>query len=204
LLLQATRTANRRGGTDTPVRPHTGPGSAAPSTVSLSGQLRTADVKRLARLARTSIVGPTATYYAGVTAPVISAGVAMFTKSALVLADFDPFWAWYSSAFLAAFTGIVWYLVFMRWSYRHTFGRGTELTESTDLILNDSGLIVIRGPIETRIQWSAIERVRNVGKGFAIFVEGADPLIVPGAWFETDHDRNAFATILSRNDNAPI
>ncbi|MEM0984951.1 MAG: hypothetical protein AAGJ32_01780 [Pseudomonadota bacterium] len=163
---------------------------AAPTSV--SGKLNTRNIKRLAQLARTSTVGPTATYYAGVTAPVISAGVAIFTKNALTLARFDPFWAWYASAFLAAFTGIVWYLVFMRWSYRSTYGRGGELSERSDVILRQDGLTLVRGPILMQAQWSAVKAVRLVGKDLAIFIDGADPVMVPAGWFETQAHRDAF------------
>ena len=51
-------------------------------SVKTSGLLTEKDVKRLARLTRGGTVGPTAVYYAGVTAPVISAGMALLTRTA--------------------------------------------------------------------------------------------------------------------------
>ncbi|MGB3625119.1 MAG: hypothetical protein WA989_04805, partial [Henriciella sp.] len=42
-----------------------------------SGRLRDKDIKRLVNKTRSSNIGPTALYYAGVTAPVISSGVAL-------------------------------------------------------------------------------------------------------------------------------
>lgn len=173
---------------------------AAPTIV--SGTLRPRDVKRLARLARTSTVGPTTTYYAGVTAPVISAGVAMFTKNALAHAGVDPFWTWYNSAFLAAFAGIVWYIVFMRWSYRHTFGRGGELTERSDIILRREGLVLRRGPILIQADWRAVRAVRLVGQDLAVFIEGADPLIIPAGWFASGDERDSFAATLRARSRA--
>ncbi len=166
--------------------------STAAQTV-VSGTLRQRDVKRLARLARTSTIGPTTTYYAGVTAPVISAGVAVFTKNALTLANVDPFWTWYNSAFLAAFTGIVWYVVFMRWSYRHTFGRGNELTQQSDVILRQDGLVLRRGPIIVQADWRAVRSVRLVGHDLAIFIDGMDPIMIPLAWFGSKAARDSFA-----------
>lgn len=167
-----------------------------PAVTRITGKLRARDVKRLASLARSSTVGPTVTYYAGVTAPIISAGVAMFTKNAMVAADIDPFWAWYNSVFLAAFAGIVWYVVFMRWSYRHTFGRGSELTEETEILLRSDGLTILRGPIALQASWPAVKAVRNIGKDLAIFIEGADPLMIPAAWFARPEDKDSFAALV--------
>ncbi|MCI4644449.1 MAG: hypothetical protein MRY64_06675, partial [Hyphomonadaceae bacterium] len=106
--------------------------TAAPLCV--SGDLAPGDLKRLTRLARRSTIGPTATYYAGVTAPIISAAVAIFGKTAFQAIDLPAYWVFMFSAMMAALAGIAWYLIFMRWSYRHTVGRGGELTERTDIL----------------------------------------------------------------------
>ena len=171
--------------------------------LTVSGALAPKDIKRLTSLTRASVVGPTATYYAGVTAPVISAAMAIFSKSALQGAGFSDYWTFMLSALLAAVAGIVWYLIFMRWSYRHTVGRGRELSEPTHISAGPKALSVRRGPIETRIGWEAVTSV-HVKRGYiAVLAEGADALVIPDRWFGEDGDaRNAFVERLSARGDA--
>lgn len=167
--------------------------------LNVSGQLLEKDIKKLARASRTSTIGPTALYYAGVTAPIISAGMALVAKSALGLVGATPYWQLLLSAIIAAFAGITWYLIFMRWSYRHKTGRGSELTEQTEIRLEAGALVLSRGPITTRIGKSAIKEVLDK-RGFTIVrIEGADPLILPDRWFDKDKEaQKAFLTELKR------
>lgn len=167
--------------------------------LTVKGQLLDKDLKKLARASRTSVVGPTALYYAGVTAPIISAGVALMAKNALGIVGATPYWQLLLSAIIAAFAGITWYLIFMRWSYRHKVGRGNELTQVSNVRLEEGALILTRGPIETRIEKSAITEVVDK-RGFTIVrFEGVDPLIIPDRWFEKDKAAlNAFQAHLKR------
>ncbi|MFN3912910.1 hypothetical protein [Hyphomonas sp.] len=48
--------------------------------LSVSGRLKSRDLKRLIRMSRTGTVGPTTLYYAGLTAPIISASVALLAR----------------------------------------------------------------------------------------------------------------------------
>jgi len=171
--------------------------------LTVSGALAPKDIKRLTSLTRASVVGPTATYYAGVTAPVISAAMAIFSKSAFQGAGFSDYWTFTLSALLAAVAGIVWYLIFMRWSYRHTVGRGRELSEPTHISACPEALSVRRGPIETRIGWEAVTSV-HVKRGYiAVLAEGADALVIPDRWFGKDGDaRKAFLERLSARGDA--
>lgn len=154
--------------------------------LTVQGQLLEKDIKKLARASRTSVVGPTALYYAGVTAPIISAGMALVAKNALGMVGATPYWQLLLSAIIAAFAGITWYLIFMRWSYRHKVGRGNELTEVSDVRLEDDVLVLKRGPIEMRIAKTGIKEVVDK-RGFTIVrFEGVDPLIIPDRWFEKD------------------
>ncbi|NBC21360.1 MAG: hypothetical protein GVY06_10035 [Alphaproteobacteria bacterium] len=157
----------------------------------IAGRLSQKDVKRLARLTRASTVGPTATYYAGVTAPVITAGVAIMSKSAFQSAGVPAYWVYMLSALLAAMTGVVWYLIFMRWSYRHTYGRGVELTDETAIALEDQGLSISRGHVETRIGWPAVRKVLQRRGYTAILAEGADAIVIPDRWFGKDRQLRA-------------
>ena len=159
----------------------------------ISGRLSQKDVKRLAKLTRASTVGPTATYYAGVTAPVISAGVAITSRGAFGSAGLSAYWTLMLSALLAAMTGIVWYIIFMRWSYRHTYGRGAELTDETRIATDDGALRIVRGQIELRIGWPAVVNVMQRRGYIAILAEGADAIVVPDRWFGKDKGaREAF------------
>ena len=155
----------------------------------VSGRLREKDTKRLVSETRSSRIGPTALYYAGVTAPVISAGMALVARNTLDSTPVSDYWVWFGSSLMAAMAGIVWYLIFMRWSYRHRSGRAGETGAETEIDLTPEGLHIIRGAVDTRIAWSAVSAVRTRRSYTLIFFEGANPLIVPDTWF--GKDRNA-------------
>lgn len=162
----------------------------------ISGLLNEKDVRRLTRITRGGAVGPTAVYYAGVTAPIISASMSMMVREAMKNAGLPSFWQWFMASLVAAFAGIVWYLVFIRWSYRHKLGRGTETTLETEISLNEDGIIVSRGPIETCIKWEAVREVKVSRGHTSVDIRGADALIVPNAWFEKKAARKAFQSRL--------
>ncbi len=165
--------------------------AAQPLTV--SGILSKKDIKRLTNLTRGGTVGPTVVYYAGVTAPVISAGMALMTKQAFELAGMVPYWKWFASSMIAAFAGIAWYMIFTRWSYRHKHGRGTEVTEITDIAIDEKGLVVRRGAITTHVEWRAVKEVTEKRGFMAIKIDGSDALIIPDSWFGKDKSaREAF------------
>lgn len=151
--------------------------------LSISGALTKRDTKRLTNAIRTGTVGPTTLYYAGVTAPVIGAGMALISGSALHKTGIDPYWETMLSALMAAVAGIVWYLIFMRWSYRHTHGRAGEVQQETNVELRDEALIVRRGLIETRIDWDAIDEIKSTRSFTLIRFDGAEPLMLPHDWF---------------------
>jgi len=162
------------------------------SPLTISGLLKEKDVKRLTDLTRGSTIGPTTLYYAGATAPVISAGISLMATRAFEGASFSAYWTMLLSALIAAMSGITWYLIFLRWSYRHKHGRGTELKEETIVGLSPAGLSVTRGGIKTEIDWAAVETVKEARKYTAITVDGADAIIVPNAWFDDTDARDAF------------
>ncbi len=156
------------------------------SKFAVSGHLTEKDMKRLTRITRGGTVGPTVIYYAGVTAPIISAAMAMMVREAMKMAGLVEYWQWFISTLVAAFAGITWYLIFIRWSYRHQHGRGTEVSLETEISMTDDAILVRRGDIHTRIGWASIEEVQT-GRGFtAVRINGADALIVPDKWFAKD------------------
>jgi hypothetical protein len=162
--------------------------------LSVSGRLKSRDLKRLVRMSRTGTVGPTTLYYAGVTAPIISASVALLAKDVARSLGWSPFEQLLASANLAAFAGILWYVIFMRWSYRNRPGRGTERTLETEVIASDEGLAVRRGPVETRIGWTGVRKIDVRNSHISVFVDGADTLIIPNDWFGRDAARRAAFT----------
>lgn len=166
-------------------------------TLSVSGQLRPKDLRRLTKVSRGGTVGPTALYYAGVTAPIITASLALVVKEGARHAGFTPYWQLMVPAFAAAFGGIAWYLIFTRWAYRHRAGRGTEGELETGIIANEAGLCVRRGDIETRIGWPAVTDLVAKDHYLSISVRGSDALIIPDAWFGKDRaGRDSFAAYL--------
>ncbi|MEL6857443.1 MAG: YcxB family protein [Pseudomonadota bacterium] len=149
----------------------------------ISGALKKRDAKRLTNAIRGSTVGPTTLYYAGVTAPVIGASMALLSQTALERINASEYWTFMLSALLAAFAGIAWYLIFMRWSYRHQHGRDGEMAQTTEVEIADDVLIVRRGLIETRIQWDAIEQIKSTRSYTLILFDGAEPVMLPHDWF---------------------
>jgi len=160
-------------------------------SLSVSGRLSSRDLKRLVRMSRTGTIGPTALYYAGLTAPIISASVALLAKDVARALGWDSLSQLLVSANLAAFAGIAWYIIFMRWSYRNRPGRGTERSLDTEVTASGEGLVVRRGLVETRIAWAGVRKVTPGKAHLAVFLDGADMLIIPDTWFGEDSARRA-------------
>lgn len=153
------------------------------TAMTISGALKKRDAKRLTNAIRGSTIGPTTLYYAGVTAPIIGAGMALLVQSALERIEFSDYWTVMLSAILAAVAGIVWYLIFMRWAYRHQHGRGAEMEQVTEVALTDECLIIRRNLVETRIDWDAISEIKSTRSYTIVHFDGADPLMLPHDWF---------------------
>ena len=151
--------------------------------LTVAGLLTEKDVRKLTRLARGGTVGPTAVYYAGVTAPIISASMSVLMRNAMIMVGASPYWQWLIAALVAAFAGIAWYLIFIRWSYRHAHGRDTETSLETRIDLEDDALIVRRGGIETRADWASVSDVSASGGHITVRLTGTAPLIIPYNWF---------------------
>lgn len=170
----------------------------------ISGTMTAKDVKKLTSSMRTGTVGPTTVYYAGVTAPIISAGVGVFTRQMLINADgLSGYWLWMVSTFIAAFAGICWYLIFIRWAYRNTYGRGDEAESETHVRLDKDGLTVMREHMTSKIAWQGVQEVRQ-NKGFsAIITDGHYPVLIPDHWFGKDKAaKAAFFEALSAHMSA--
>ena len=153
------------------------------TSLAISGALTKRDARRLTHAIRGSTVGPTTLYYAGLTAPIIGAGVALLTQSALEKIQAPPYWTMMGSAIFAATAGIVWYLIFMRWSYRHRHGRAGEMQQVTEVELTDAALIVRRGLVTSHIDWDAIYEIKSTRSFTIVHFDGADPLMLPHDWF---------------------
>lgn len=164
------------------------PAPPASPVLSVRGSPTDKDLKRLVTRTRKSNIGPTALYYSGVTAPVISAGMALVSREMLKGSVLSDYWIVMISSILAAMAGICWYLIFIRWAYRHSHGRAAELDAETAIDLTASGLHIRRGDVETRIGWHAIESLIETRRDILITFRGADPLIIPDKWFGGDAD----------------
>lgn len=150
---------------------------------SIQGSLSKRDARRMTKAIRTGNVGPTTLYYAGVTAPIIGASMALVSEGALSHINFSPYWTIMVSAMIAAMAGIAWYLIFMRWAYRHQHGRAAEMNQNTEVRLEDDQLIIRRDLVETRIDWEAISEIISKRSYTLILFDGADPLMLPHDWF---------------------
>ena len=153
------------------------------TSLSISGALSKRDARRLTNAIRSGTIGPTTLYYAGVTAPIIGAGMALLSQAALDDLPLSSYWVVMLSSITAALAGIVWYLIFMRWAYRHQHGRAVELNLTTEIALEGEHLIVRRDLIETRIDWDAIDEIKSTRSYTLISFDGAEPLMIPHDWF---------------------
>jgi hypothetical protein len=153
------------------------------NTYSIQGSLSKRDARRMTSAIRSGTVGPTTLYYAGVTAPVIGASMALVSQGALTQIEMSPYWVTMLSAIIAAMAGVTWYLIFMRWAYRHQHGRAAEMSQNTEVRLEGEQLVVRRDLVETRIDWEAIREIISKRSYTLVLFDGADPLMLPHDWF---------------------
>ncbi|MAH91542.1 MAG: hypothetical protein CME99_00010 [Hyphomonas sp.] len=152
----------------------------------ISGFLDEKDQKRLIRLSRRGTVGPTAIYYAGVTAPIISASMSLMVRNAIEMVGLSAYWQWFLSALVAALAGISWYLIFIRWSYRSPRDVVGDGRAEMDVQLLEERMQVRRGGVEIRIDWANVVSVKTRRGYTTVEVQGAEPLLIPDAWFDKD------------------
>ena len=158
--------------------------------LAIGGELTNKDLRKFAEKARSGNIGPTSVYYAGVTSPAIAAGMASLVSSSLERAAWSDYWVLMTSSLIAAMSGITWYLIFMRWSYRHSFGRATESSVRTDLEADELGIFWTRGAVKSRITWDGIVSVERTGKFIRIRVRDSEDLVIPSRWFADKNARN--------------
>tara|TARA_R100001086_G_C11803313_1_gene249458 strand:+ start:426 stop:947 length:522 start_codon:yes stop_codon:yes gene_type:complete len=152
----------------------------------ISGFLDEKDQKRLIRLSRRGTVGPTAIYYAGVTAPIISASMSVMVRNAIEMVGLSAYWQWFLSALVAALAGISWYLIFIRWSYRSPRDVVGDGRAEMDVQLLEERMQVRCGGVEIRIDWANVVSVKTRRGYTTVEVQGAEPLLIPDAWFDKD------------------
>lgn len=165
--------------------------------VTLSGTLTESEVQRALERRRGGEISPVTVYYAGVTAPVISTAMALLAKTALQRAGMQDIWAYLFSSIIAAFAGITWYMIFMRWARRQRFGRGGETELATRITLHPEGLNVERGTVQILVPAEAIETVHTRSEYLVIGVRGLSDIVVPRRWFETETAGVEFAARLT-------
>ncbi|MDF1679764.1 YcxB family protein [Ponticaulis sp.] len=165
-------------------------------TLRVGGTVSQKQMKKLARRVRSGRVGPTSVYYAGVTAPAIAAGMSTIVSASLERAGVDPYWTLLSASLVAAMAGITWYLIFMRWSYRHSYGRTSEVGKHTDVEVDEAGIFWTRGHIRTRISWDGISDITADRNFIRVHVMDGDDVLIPANWFEQRKDRKTAIAVL--------
>jgi len=156
-----------------------------PEAVRIKGTITRKEMKSVTRHVRSGHVGPTSVYYAGVTAPAIAAGMASLVGASLTRAGLSDYWVLMASSLIAAMAGITWYLIFMRWSYRHDFGRSGEMSNDTMIEADESGVYWTRGNTRTMVHWQGISKVELSGGFIRLHVEDGDDFFMPKSWFES-------------------
>lgn len=164
-----------------------------PSPVMVQGVLYQKELRQITRKVRSSILGPTSVYYAGVTAPAIAAGMANVAASALGKLDWTPYWVFLMSAIIASMAGISWYLIFMRLSYRHATGRSSEVVAEMHIEVDPLGIFWQRGYARGRIDWHGIEYIRVFKKFIHIRAYDTADTFILLSWFEDRKSMLAFA-----------
>lgn len=159
--------------------------TSGPDTLSLTGILTEKDQRTLINAAQGGSIGPTTLYYAGVTAPIIGAGMAVIGRASLIEAGlYHDYWLTLFSAILAAMAGIVWYLIFVRWSKSDLNKILISETYEKEIVLDASHITLKRNAVETRIALSDIEKVTYKDGNILIRFASASPIFVPAHWFE--------------------
>ena len=164
----------------------------------VSGALSENETRELVKASRSGVVGPTALYYAGVTAPAISAAMAVFTSNALGRVGMAENWVNLCASIVAAMAGISWYLIFVRWSNRRKFGRNAELGDNIAIHISERGLTLKHANVETSIAWPGIERIQRDSKHTIVFVEHYRPILIPHTWFNSRETREEFLSALEK------
>ena len=186
---------------ETPYHPDDalGPDLVYDEQVNVAGRLTAQDLRTFARTRRKSAgMGPSVVFYAGVTSPAISAGVAAMTHQGLAPVISDDAVLSLITVLLAAVTGICWYLVFMRNSTRQSIGRDEELGDETQVRISGRGVSVDRGHVRFLIDWTAVEDVTISRNYIALIIKGANDLLMPLEWFGgSDNMQRAAKKILA-------
>ncbi|MBB36400.1 MAG: hypothetical protein CME88_09655 [Hirschia sp.] len=154
--------------------------------VEVSGQLRAKQLRKFANARRSRAMGPTTIYYAGVTAPAVSAGMGTIAYWTFDSIYWPAQWTLMGSTILAAMAGISWYIVFMRLGKRTGIGRNGELQDETRIIVDDSGVDVTRGHVRTLVGWNAVCDITISRKYIALIIDGANDILLPIEWFEDE------------------
>ena len=161
-----------------------------PETLTLTGRLTNKDQRKLIDAIRGGSIGPTTLYYAGVTAPIIGAGMAVIGRSALEQTGLRyEYWLMPFSAILAAMAGIVWYLIFVRWSRSQLNAILTSETYEKVVILDKNHITLKRNHVVTRIELCDIQKVTHSKDGnILIHFSSAAPIFIPAHWFKDRDD----------------
>lgn len=165
--------------------------------LSIRGAMKRKELRKITRNMRSSILGPTAVYYAGVTAPAIAAGMATVAAAAFERAGWSDYWNFLISGIIASMAGISWYLIFMRLAYRHATGRSTETQEDTEFQADEVGLFWRRGAASTRVSWEGVTAIIPKRNFIHIRILDTGDFALPKSWFSSRKAMKAFADQLT-------
>ena len=152
------------------------------AAVDVSGQLTERQLAKFARNRRHQTMGPTTIYYAGLTAPAVTAGMSVVAHGAFSQHLSAPY-TLLAPTLVAVLAGLSWYLIFMNLAGRKKNGRQGETEQNTRIYIDDSGVEVLRGEVRTLIGWKAVKDVTISRHHIALIIEGANDVLLPKEWF---------------------
>lgn len=175
----------------------TGPELAYRDSVDVAGELSAKHIQRFAKARRKSSFGPTTVYYAGLSAPAITAGVAALASFFTQDYQIAGHWRTLIITLFAAVAGLTWYILFMRLAQRNKFGRNDETVSRSRVVISETGVEVSRGDVLTTIKWPAVVDVKTTRHYIALIVENANDILLPVDWFADQAAMTAAAKKIS-------
>ncbi len=161
-----------------------GPDLEFQASVAVSGTITPKHVKEFVKARRKGVFSSMTVYYAGVTAPAISAGAYALAQYALMQIQMTPQYVMLGATLMAAASGISWYLIFQRLTARGKSTRDTESTHQQRVTINARGVEVSNGGVTTYIKWSAVTDICCTSKYLVIVADGAQDVFMPLDWFD--------------------
>lgn len=153
--------------------------------ISVSGQFSQRQLHDMSRHFQNRTIGLTTLYYAGVCAPVVTAGIHVYITHILQPAGFSGLTIALIASVFAALSGLVWFFIFTRWIGQADTGRSGDKVD-TEIILGDTGIILKKQHVETHINWLGLNGVSRLKDATVLKFTTHAPLCISDAWFNED------------------